>query len=154
MNFKKSEGAYVLWRKNMLQPKRTKHRRQHRLRSQTKGIATRGSSLAYGELGIKVLESGEITNRQIESARRTIARAVKRGGKIWIRVFPDKVLTAKGAEVPMGSGKGAPDKWVVSVRPGKILFEMAGADTSLMREALKLATYKLPLKCKVVSNEL
>jgi len=138
----------------MLQPKRTKFRRQHRARSQSKGIATRGSEIAFGEIAIKAMVAGEITARQIESARRTIARAVKRGGKIWIRVFPDKVLTAKGAEVPMGSGKGAPDKWVTQVRPGKILFEMSGAETTLTQNALRLATYKLPIKCKVISQEI
>ena len=138
----------------MLQPKRTKFRKIHRLRSQSKGVATRGSSISYGEVAIKAVSGGEITARQIEAARRTIARAVKRGGKIWIRVFPDKVLTAKGAEVPMGSGKGAPDKWVTQVLPGKILFEMDGADHDLMKEALKLAIYKLPVNCKVITNEL
>lgn len=138
----------------MLQPKRTKFRKQHRLRSQSKGIATRGSSIAFGTIGIKGLEAGELTARQIEAARRTITRAVKRGGKVWIRVFPDKILTAKSGEVPMGSGKGAPDIWVTQVRPGKILFEMAGANPTLMRDALKLAIYKLPIKCKVITNEL
>jgi len=138
----------------MLQPKRTKFRKQHRMRSQSKGIATRGSSIAFGELAIKTVEAGEITARQIEAARRTIARAVKRGGKTWIRIFPDKVLSAKGAEVPMGSGKGAPDHWVSQVKPGRIIFEMAGAEESLMRNALKLAIYKLPVKCKVISNEI
>ncbi|MCF7917665.1 50S ribosomal protein L16 [Candidatus Gracilibacteria bacterium] len=138
----------------MLQPKRTKFRRLHRLRSQSKGIATRGSTIAFGEMAIKAVSAGELTARQIEAARRAIARAVKRGGKTWIRVFPDKVLTAKGAEVPMGSGKGAPDKWVVQIKPGKILFEMAGEEESLMREALKLAIYKLPVKCKIISNEI
>ena len=138
----------------MLQPKKTKFRRQHRLRSQNKGISTRGNKIAYGEMAIKAVTDGEITNRQIEAARRTIARAVKRGGKTWIRIFPDKVLTAKGAEVPMGSGKGAPDKWVAQVKPGRILFEMGGATPDLMKEALKLATYKLPVKCKIVTPEL
>jgi large subunit ribosomal protein L16 len=138
----------------MLQPKKTKFRRQHRMRSQGKGLATRGTKIAFGEIAIKAVGATELTARQIEAARRTIARAVKRGGKIWIRVFPDKVLTAKSGEVPMGSGKGAPDHWVTQVLPGKILFEMAGADPELMREALKLAIYKLPVKCKIVTNEL
>jgi len=138
----------------MLQPKKTKFRRQHRARSQSKGIATRGSEIAFGEVAIKTMTAGEITARQIEAARRTIARAVKRGGKIWVRIFPDKVLTAKGAEIPMGAGKGAPDKWVIQVKPGKILFEMSGAETKLMQEALKLATYKLPVKCKVITQEI
>lgn len=138
----------------MLQPKKTLFRRLHRLRSQSKGVSTRGNQISFGEMAIKALTAGEITARQIESARRTIARAVKRGGKTWIRVFPDKVLTAKGAEVPMGSGKGAPDKWVVQVKPGRILFEMSGESEELMRNALKLATYKLPVKCKVINSDI
>ncbi|MBT3349351.1 50S ribosomal protein L16 [bacterium] len=138
----------------MLQPKRTQHRKIFRLRSQSKGIATRGALISFGEIGIKALEAGELTARQIEAARRVITRSVKRGGKVWIRVFPDKVLTAKGAEVPMGSGKGAPDKWVTQVKPGKIIFEMAGADPEMMRKALKLAIYKLPIKCKVITPEI
>ncbi len=137
----------------MLQPKRTKFRRHHRGRSQSQGIATRGNKISFGQVAIKALTAGEITARQIEAARRSIARAVKRGGKIWIRIFPDKVVTIKGAEVPMGSGKGSPDRWVTQVLPGKILFEMAGADLALMREALHLATYKLPVKCRIITNE-
>ena len=138
----------------MLQPKKTKFRRQHRLRSQNKGVATSGTTIAFGEVGLKTMQSGEITARQIEAARRTIARAVKRGGKVWIRVFPDKILTAKSGEVPMGSGKGAPDHWVAPVLPGKMLFEMAGVEKDLMKKALKLASYKLSVKCRVVDNEL
>ena len=138
----------------MLQPKRTRHRKQFRLRSQSKGVATRGATIAFGEIAIKTVEASELSARQIEAARRTITRAVKRGGKVWIRVFPDKILTAKGAEVPMGSGKGAPDKWVTQVKPGKILFEMAGADMALMRRALRLAIYKLPVKCKIITTEI
>lgn len=138
----------------MLQPKKTKFRRLHRLRSQGKGVATRGTTISFGEIAIKATTAGEITARQIEATRRVIARSVKRGGKIWIRVFPDKVLTAKGAEVPMGSGKGAPDQWVVQVKPGKVLFEMGGADMDLMREALTKATYKLPVQCKVITPEI
>ncbi len=138
----------------MLQPKKTKYRKQFRLRGQGKGISSRGAKIAYGEIAIKSMEGAEITSRQIESARRTMARAVKRGGKIWIRVFPDKILTAKSGEVPMGSGKGAPDHWVCQIKPGKILFEMAGVEESLMRHAMKLATYKLPVKCKIVTNEI
>lgn len=138
----------------MLQPKRTKFRRQHRLRSQSKGISTRGSRISFGEIGIKAVEAGEITARQIEAARRAITRSVKRGGKVWIRIFPDKILTAKSGEVPMGSGKGAPDHWVTQVKPGKVMFEMAGVEEELMRHALKLAIYKLPIKCKIVTNEI
>ena len=138
----------------MLQPKKTKFRRQYRLRSQRKGVATSGTTIAFGEMGLKAVSDGEITARQIEAARRTIARAVKRGGKVWIRVFPDKILTSKSGEVPMGSGKGAPDHWVAQVLPGKMLFEMAGVDKGLMRKALKLASYKLCVKCKIVDNEI
>lgn len=138
----------------MLQPKKTKFRKSHRLRSQKKRVATKGATIAFGEIAIKAMGDAEIGARQIEAARRCIARAVKRGGKIWIRVFPDKILTAKSGEVPMGSGKGAPDKWVAQVHPGTILFEMAGADMELMREALRLATYKLGVKCKIVTNDL
>ncbi len=138
----------------MLQPKKTKFRRMHRLRSQSKGISVRGATISFGDVAIKAVTSGEITARQIEAARRAITHSVKRGGKIWIRIFPDKVLTAKGAEVPMGSGKGAPDKWVSQVKKGKILFEMAGAEIAVMREALRLATYKLPVKCKVITKDI
>ncbi len=138
----------------MLQPKKTKYRKQHRLRSQRKGAATRGASIAYGEIAIKTVDAGEITSRQIEAARRTIARALKRGGKVWIRLFPDKILSAKSGEVPMGSGKGAPDKWVASVRPGKILFEIAGVSMPIMRQALKLASYKLSVRSKIVTKEI
>ncbi len=137
----------------MLEPKRPRRRKIFRLRSQKKGIATRGAQIAYGDMAIKAMTAGEISARQIEAARRTITRAIKRGGKVWIRIFPDKVITAKGAEVPMGSGKGAPDRWVSQVKPGKILFEIAGADEALMREALHLATYKLCVKCKIVTHE-
>lgn len=138
----------------MLQPKKTKFRKLHRLRSQNRGVATRGTKVSFGEMGLKAVTDGEITARQIEAARRTITRAVKRGGKVWIRVFPDKILTAKSGEVPMGSGKGAPDKWVAQVKPGKVLFEMSGAEPELMKKALKLAAYKLCVKCKVVDNNL
>ena len=138
----------------MLEPKQSKHRKQFRLRSQGKSVACRGTKISHGDLAVKTVEAGEITARQIEAARRAITRKIKRGGKVWIRIFPDKILTSKGAEVPMGSGKGAPDKWVAQVKPGAILFEMSGAAEGLMREALKLATYKLCVKCKVVSHEI
>lgn len=138
----------------MLQPKKTKFRRLHRMRSQYKGAAQRGNRISFGEIGLKATTAGEINARQIEAARRAIARAVKRGGKIWIRIFPDKVLTAKSGEVPMGSGKGAPDKWVAQVKPGKILFEMSGADPELMKRALRLASYKLCVKTRIVTNEI
>ncbi len=138
----------------MLQPKKTKHRKQFRLRSQAKGISTRGATIAFGKIAIKAIQAGEITARQIEATRRVISRASKRGGKTWIRIFPQKVLTSKGAEVPMGSGKGSPDKWVCQVKPGRILFEMAGTDMATMKEALRLATYKLPVKCKIITTEI
>lgn len=138
----------------MLQPKRTKFRKQFRLRGQSKGVATRGAKISFGQIGIKALEAGEISARQIEAARRVIARSTKRGGKTWIRIFPDKILTAKGAEVPMGSGKGAPDKWVAQIKPGKIIFEMAGASDEAMIKALKSAIYKLPIKCKVITHDI
>jgi len=123
------------------------------MRSQGKGIATRGTEVSFGEIGIKATTPGEITNRQIESARIAITRKVKRGGKVWIRIFPDKSRTAKGAEMPMGSGKGAPDSWVAQVKPGTVLFEMSGVDEALMRTALRSAGYKLPVKTKIVTRE-
>lgn len=139
----------------MLQPKKSKFRRTHRLRSQgKKKFTTRGSKISFGVIGLKATTGGEITSRQIEAARRALTRTVKRGGKVWIRVFPDRVVTAKGAEVPMGSGKGAPDYWVQQIHPGRVMFEMAGSDPELMRRALELAAYKLPFKCKVVTPEI
>ncbi|HEY5714245.1 MAG TPA: 50S ribosomal protein L16 [Candidatus Gracilibacteria bacterium] len=137
----------------MLQPKKTKFRKSHRLRSQNKGVATRGCSLAFGEMGIKATTDGELSAREIEAARRVLARTVKRGGKIWTRVFPDKILTAKSGEVPMGSGKGAPDKWVAQVKPGKVIFEMSGVEKPLMQKALDLAAYKLSVKCRTIEKE-
>ena len=135
----------------MLMPKRVKFRKTQRGRR--KGKAYRGARVDFGDYGLKALESAWMTNRQIEAARVALTRKLKRGGKVWIRVFPDKVVTTKGAEVPMGSGKGAPDHWVIQVKPGKILFEIAGAEENLMREALKLATYKITVKCKIVGHE-
>lgn len=139
----------------MLQPKRTKFRKLHRLRGQINAsMATRGISIAFGEIALKAVTPAQLTSRQIEAARRTLTRKVKRGGKVWIRKFPDQIVTAKGAEVPMGSGKGAPDYYKTQILPGHIVFEMAGADMGLMREALELAAYKLPFKCKIVTTEL
>lgn len=137
----------------MLIPKKVKHRKTHRLRGKRKGMTKNGSTVAFGRFAIKAMGQTEITSRQIEAARRTIARAVKRGGKVWIRVFPHKPITKKGAEVPMGSGKGSLDHYCVEVLPGRILFEMDGVEPELAREALKLATYKLPCKCKIVDRE-
>jgi len=137
----------------VLQPSRTKYRKQHRYRgSGFKGNTKGGASLNFGEFGLKALECKEINSRQIESARRVITRTVKRGGKIWIRIFPNKAITKKAAEVPMGSGKGSVDHYVFTVKPGRILFEMAGVKETAAVDALKLAAYKLPIKCKVVKN--
>jgi large subunit ribosomal protein L16 len=135
----------------MLMPKRVKHRKQQRGRMG--GVATRGSSLAFGEFGLKTLDPAWITNTQIEAARVAINRHIKRGGKMWIRIFPDKPITAKPAETRMGSGKGNPESWVAVVKPGRILFELEGISADLAREALRLGASKLPMKTKIVSRE-
>ena len=135
----------------MLQPKRVKYRKAHRGRM--KGVALRGSTLAFGDYGLKAMEPVWLTNRQLEAGRIALARAVKRGGKIWIRVFPDKPATKKPAETRMGSGKGAPDHWVAVVKPGRILFEMAGVDHESAIEAMRLASHKLPVNTRVVVRE-
>ena len=134
----------------MLMPKRVKYRRQHRGRM--KGQATRGSKISFGEYGLKALESKWITNRQIESARVAITRHLKRSGKLWIRLFPDKPATKKPAETRMGKGKGAPEFWVCPVKPGRVMFELEGVSASLAREAMKLASAKLPIKTKFVTR--
>ena len=134
----------------MLQPKRVKHRKMHR--GHRRGMALTGNFVAFGEFGIQALEPGWITARQIEAARRAMTRSVKRGGKIWIRVFPDKPVTKKPAETRMGSGKGAPDHWVAVVKPGRILYEIEGVSEEMAREAMRLAAQKLPIKCKFVSR--
>ena len=136
----------------MLMPKRIKFRRQHRGRM--RGHATRGSSISFGEYGLKALDPAWITNRQIEAARVAITRHMKRMGKLWIRVFPDKPITKKPAETRMGKGKGAPEGWVAVVRPGMIMFEVEGVSVELAREAMKLAAAKLPLKTKFVSRSI
>ncbi len=135
----------------MLQPKRVKHRKMHRGRMT--GIATRGNTVAFGEFGIQALEPGWITARQIEAARRAITHHLKRGGKVWIRIFPDHVVTAKPAETRMGSGKGSPDHWVAVVQPGRILFEVGGVRPELAKEALRLAGHKLPVDVQFVAKE-
>ncbi|HHW71424.1 MAG TPA: 50S ribosomal protein L16 [Clostridiales bacterium] len=135
----------------MLMPKRVKYRKQQRGR--TKGKATRGNTLAYGEYGLQALEPGWITSNQIEAARIVMARYVRRGGKLWTKIFPDKPVTKKPAETRMGSGKGTPEYWVAVVKPGRILFEIAGLPETQAKEALRLASYKLPLKCKIVKRE-
>ena len=134
----------------MLMPKRVKHRKQ--FRGSMKGKALRGNTLAYGDFGIVAMEPGWITSNQIESARVAMTRYVKRGGRVWIKIFPDKPVTAKPAETRMGSGKGALEYWVAVVKPGRVMFEIGGVSESLAREALRLATHKLPVKCKVVSK--
>jgi large subunit ribosomal protein L16 len=135
----------------MLAPKRVKHRKMHKGRR--KGIAYRGSEISFGEFGLKALEPGWITSRQIEAARIAMTRYVKRGGKIWIRVFPDKPITKKPAETRMGKGKGAPEYWVAVVKPGRVLYEMGGVDESVAKEAFRLAAFKLPVATKFVSRE-
>lgn len=135
----------------MLVPKRVKHRKVHRGRM--KGKAIRGSQLVSGEFGLQATEPGWITNVQIEAARIALTRHIKRGGKVWIKIFPDKSVTAKPAETRMGSGKGSPEHWVAVVKPGRILFEIDGVTEELAREAMRLASHKLPIKCKFVKRE-
>ena len=134
----------------MLLPARVKHRKLHRGRRT--GVATQGADLAFGEFGLQASEAAWMTNRQIEAARRVMTRFVRRGGKVFIRVFPDKSVTKKPAEVRMGSGKGNPEFWVAVVRPGRVLFELAGVDEKTAREALRLAAQKLPISTKVVTR--
>lgn len=131
-------------------PKRVKYRRQHRGRM--KGTAQKGNFLTYGEYGLQALESTWMTANQIEAARRAMTRYIKRGGNIWIKVFPDKPVSKKPAEVRMGSGKGAPEYWVAVVKPGRMLFEMSGVQEDVAREALRLAAQKLPIKTKFVKR--
>lgn len=135
----------------MLMPKRVKYRRPHIIKYEGKSKA--GTELAFGDYGLQATTGAWVTNRQIEAARITLARYTKRAGKIWIRIFPHLAKTKKPLEVRMGSGKGAPDGWVAVVKPGRIMFEMAGIPETLAREALRLAAYKLPVRCKVVVKE-
>lgn len=134
----------------MLMPKKVKHRKQQKGRN--RGKATRGDKLNFGDFGLKTLEPGWITDRQIEAARIAMTRHIKRGGKVWIRMFPDKPITKKPAETRMGKGKGAPDHWVAVVRPGRILYEIQGVEEGLAREAMRLAAQKLPVKTKFVTR--
>ncbi|MDP4193377.1 MAG: 50S ribosomal protein L16 [Bacteroidota bacterium] len=134
----------------MLMPKRVKHRKVHRGRMT--GKATRGNFLAYGEYGMQALEPAWITSQQIEAARIAITRYMKRGGKVWIKIFPDKPVTEKPAETRMGSGKGSPEYWVAVVKPGRVLFEVSGVGEEDAKEAIRLATHKLPIKCKFVKR--
>ncbi len=132
----------------MLMPKKVKHRKV--MRGRMAGKAWRGCTVAFGDYGLKAMECAWITDRQIEAARVAMTRHIKRGGKVWIRVFPDKPITKKPAEVRMGKGKGNPEQWVAVVRPGKILFEMEGVAEEIAREALRLAAQKMPIQCKMV----
>mgnify|MGYP001941605331 FL=1 len=134
----------------MLMPKRVKYRRQHRGRM--KGVAHRGNTLTYGDYGIQALEPTWITSNQIEAARRAMTRYIRRGGNIWIKVFPDKPVTEKPAETRMGSGKGAPEYWVAVVKPGRVLFELGGVDEEVAREAMRLAAMKLPIKTRFIAR--
>lgn len=134
----------------MLMPKRVKYRRQHRGRM--KGKAQKGNQLAYGEYGLQALEATWMTANQIEAARRAMTRYIKRGGQIWINVFPDKPVSKKPAEVRMGSGKGAPEYWVAVIKPGRVLFEMSGVSEEVAREAMRLAAQKLPIKTKFIQR--
>lgn len=136
----------------MLEPKKLKHRKVHRRRGAFKGTAHRGHRLAFGSIGLKAITNGEITARQIEAARRAMTRSVARGGKIWVRIFPDNPVTKKAAEVPMGSGKGSLEYFSFIAKKGVILFEMEGVTEQVGREALQLAAYKLPIKTKVVTR--
>ncbi len=135
----------------MLLPKRVKYRRQQRGR--LKGEAHRGNKVNYGDFGLVACEPAWITSNQIEAARIAMTRSIKRGGQVWIKIFPDKPITEKPAETRMGSGKGSPEYWVAVVKPGRVMFEIAGVDEAAAREALRLAAAKLPIKCKVLTKE-
>ena len=135
----------------MLMPKRVKRRRVHRGRMT--GVATRGNYIAYGEFGLQAVEPAWVTSNQIEAARVAMTRFIKRGGQVWIKIFPDKPVTKKPAETRMGSGKGSPEYWVAGVKPGRVLFEIAGVSEEIAREAMRLAMHKLPMKCKFIPRD-
>jgi large subunit ribosomal protein L16 len=135
----------------MLSPKRVKHRKMQKGRMT--GKANRGNTITFGEYAIQATTCGYITNRQIEAARIAMTRKIKRGGNVWIKIFPDKSLTKKPAEVRMGKGKGSPETWVAVVKPGRVMFELAGVEEGLAKEALKLAMYKLPVKTRIIKRE-
>jgi len=135
----------------MLVPKRVKHRKEHR--GSMKGEAKGGTTVHFGEYGLQAMEPAWVTNRQIEAARIAMTRYIKRGGKVWIKIFPSKPITQKPLEVRMGSGKGNVEKWVSVVKPGKVMFELAGVSEEIAREAMRLAMHKLPIKCKFVKKE-
>ena len=134
----------------MLMPKKTKFRKK--MKGNMKGTETRGCQLEFGQYGLQALEPAWITSRQIEAARRVITRKIKRGGNVWIKIFPDKPITAKPAETRMGKGKGNPEYWVAVVKPGRVLFELSGVNEEVAREAMRLASHKLPVKCKFVTR--
>ena len=136
----------------MLQPKRVKHRKTHK--GHRRGTAQAGNTIVFGDVGLQALESAWLTSRQIEAARRAITRHIRRGGNVWVRIFPDKPVTSKPAETRMGGGKGAPDHWVAVVKPGRILFEMSGVGADVAREALRLAAHKLPIDTKLKVREI
>lgn len=135
----------------MLLPKRVKYRRVHRGR--LKGTAHSGNQVTYGQFGLQALEPAWITSNQIEAARIAMTRYIKRGGQVWIKIFPDKPITEKPAETRMGSGKGSPEYWVAVVKPGRVMFEIGGIDPEVAKEAMRLAAHKLPIKCKIISKE-
>jgi large subunit ribosomal protein L16 len=136
----------------MLQPARRKYRKEQKGRNT--GVSTRGAKVSFGEYGLKAIGRGRLTARQIEAARRAMTRHIKRGGRIWIRIFPDKPISKKPAEVRMGNGKGSPEYWVAEIQPGKVLYEMDGVDETLAREAFKLAAAKLPIETTFVTRHL
>ncbi len=135
----------------MLMPRRIKHRKQHH--PKRSGMAKGGTTLTFGQFGLQAVEGAYVTNRQIESARIAVTRHVKRGGKVWITIYPDRPLTKKPAETRMGSGKGSPEWWVANVRPGRVMFELSYPDEKVAREALTRAMHKLPMKCRIVTRE-
>ena len=134
----------------MLMPKKVKHRKQ--MKGRNRGVAQRGAAISFGDFGLKSMEAGWITDRQIEAARIAMTRFIKRAGKVWIRMFPDKPITKKPAETRMGSGKGAPDHWVAVIKPGRVLYEIQGVPEEVAREAMRLAAQKLPVKTKFVTR--
>ena len=136
----------------MLSPRKPRYRKQMKMSQHLRGVETRGCEISFGTHGIRALQSGWISNRQIEAARIAMTRFAKRGGKVWIRIFPDKPLTSKPAEVRMGKGKGAPEKWVAEVRAGRVMFEIGGVPSKLAREALRRAAAKLPVKTRIIER--
>ncbi|HEY8791208.1 MAG TPA: 50S ribosomal protein L16 [Actinopolymorphaceae bacterium] len=135
----------------MLIPRRVRYRKQHH--PTRRGVAKGGTELAFGDIGIQALESSYVTNRQIEAARIAMTRHIRRGGKVWINIYPDRPLTKKPAETRMGSGKGSPEWWIANVKPGRVVFEIAGVEEELAKEALRRAVHKLPMKCRIITRE-